>query len=55
MIRSGEADIALCGGAEAAIHRVSLAGFAAARALSSAYSDHPESASAPLTVTAMVL
>lgn len=26
MIRSGEADIALCGGAEAAIHRVSLAG-----------------------------
>ncbi len=36
MIRSGEADIALCGGAEAAIHRVSLAGFAAARALSSA-------------------
>ncbi|WP_224994024.1 beta-ketoacyl-[acyl-carrier-protein] synthase II [Klebsiella pneumoniae] len=47
MIRSGEADIALCGGAEAAIHRVSLAGFAAARALSSAYSDHPESASRP--------
>lgn len=47
MIRSGEADIALCGGAEAAIHRVSLAGFAAARALSSAYSDQPESASRP--------
>lgn len=45
--RSGEADIALCGGAEAAIHRVSLAGFAAARALSSAYSDQPESASRP--------
>ncbi len=47
MIRSGEADIALCGGAEAAIHRVSPAGFAAARALSSAYSDQPESASRP--------
>ncbi len=47
IIRSGEADIALCGGAEAAIHRVSLAGFAAARALSSAYSDQPESASRP--------
>ncbi|HBR1863789.1 TPA: beta-ketoacyl-[acyl-carrier-protein] synthase II [Klebsiella pneumoniae] len=44
MIRSGEADIALCGGAEAAIHRVSLAGFAAARALSSAYSAQPEAA-----------
>lgn len=47
MIRSGEADIALCGGAEAAIHRVSLAGFAAARALSSASSDQPEAASRP--------
>ena len=47
MIRSGEADIALCGGAEAAIHRVSLAGFAAARALSSASNDQPEAASRP--------
>ncbi len=43
----GEADIALCGGAEAAIHRVSLAGFAAARALSSASNDQPEAASRP--------
>ncbi len=51
----GEADIALCGGAEAAIHRVSLAGFAAARALSSASNDQPEAASRPLTATAMVL
>lgn len=55
MIRSGEADIALCGGAEAAIHRVSLAGFAAARALSSAYSASRKALPAPLTVTAMVL
>lgn len=31
MIRAGEVDVALCGGAEATIHRVSLAGFAAAR------------------------
>lgn len=31
MIRAGEADIALCGGSEAAIHRVSLGGFAAAK------------------------
>ncbi|WP_160108868.1 beta-ketoacyl-ACP synthase II [Pseudomonas izuensis] len=47
LIRSGEADIAVCGGAEAAIDRVSLAGFAAARALSSAYNDTPERASRP--------
>lgn len=47
LIRSGEADIAICGGAEAAIDRVSLAGFAAARALSSAFNDTPERASRP--------
>ncbi|WP_039055386.1 beta-ketoacyl-ACP synthase II [Enterobacter sp. Bisph1] len=47
MIRCGEADIALCGGSEAAIHRVSLAGFAAARALSSGFNDHPSAASRP--------
>ncbi|UVE16921.1 beta-ketoacyl-ACP synthase II [Pseudomonas sp. LS44] len=47
MIRAGEVDVALCGGAEAAIHRVSLAGFAAARTLSSAFNDRPESASRP--------
>ncbi|KAF1057199.1 MAG: 3-oxoacyl-[acyl-carrier-protein] synthase 2 [Pseudomonas citronellolis] len=47
MIRAGEVDIAVCGGAEAAIHRVSLAGFAAARALSSDFNDSPERASRP--------
>ncbi|ATE78963.1 beta-ketoacyl-ACP synthase II [Pseudomonas frederiksbergensis] len=47
LIRCGEADIAVCGGAEAAIDRVSLAGFAAARALSSGYNDTPERASRP--------
>jgi 3-oxoacyl-[acyl-carrier-protein] synthase II len=47
LIRAGEADIAVCGGAEAAIDRVSLAGFAAARALSSGYNDTPERASRP--------
>lgn len=47
MIRAGEVDVALCGGAEAAIHRVSLAGFAAARTLSSNFNDKPESASRP--------
>lgn len=47
LIRAGEADIALCGGSEAAIHRVSLAGFAAARALSSGFNDNPTEASRP--------
>lgn len=47
LIRAGEADIALCGGSEAAIHRVSLAGFAAARALSSGFNDNPAEASRP--------
>lgn len=47
MIRCGEADIAICGGAEAAIDRVSLAGFAAARALSSGFNETPERASRP--------
>ncbi|WP_367254266.1 beta-ketoacyl-ACP synthase II [Pseudomonas sp. stari2] len=47
LIRAGEADIAVCGGAEACIDRVSLAGFAAARALSSGYNETPERASRP--------
>lgn len=47
LIRSGEADIALCGGAEAAIHRVTLGSFAAARALSSGFNDRPREASRP--------
>ena len=47
LIRCGEADIAVCGGAEAAIDRVSLAGFAAARALSSGYNETPKRASRP--------
>ncbi len=47
MIRSGEADVAICGGAEAAIHQVSLGGFAAARALSTGFNETPENASRP--------
>lgn len=47
LIRSGEADVALCGGAEAAIDRVSLGAFAAAKALSTAYNDRPHQASRP--------
>lgn len=47
MILAGEADVAVCGGAEACIDRVSLGGFAAARALSSGFNDTPERASRP--------
>lgn len=47
LIRAGEADIAICGGAEACIDRVSLGSFAAARALSTAYNDDPGAASRP--------
>lgn len=47
LIRSGEADVAVCGGAEAAIHRVSLGCFAAARALSTGFNDRPHEASRP--------
>jgi 3-oxoacyl-[acyl-carrier-protein] synthase II len=47
MIRAGEADIAVCGGTEACIDRVSLGGFAAARALSTGFNDRPERASRP--------
>jgi 3-oxoacyl-[acyl-carrier-protein] synthase II len=47
LIRTGEADVAICGGAEACIDRVSLGSFAAARALSTNYNDTPAAASRP--------
>jgi 3-oxoacyl-[acyl-carrier-protein] synthase II len=47
LIRSGEADVAVCGGAEACIDPVSLGGFAAARALSTSFNDTPVRASRP--------
>ncbi|UZE31613.1 beta-ketoacyl-ACP synthase II [Pseudomonas asplenii] len=47
LIRSGEADIAICGGTEAAIDRVTLGCFAAARALSTGFADKPQEASRP--------
>lgn len=47
LILSGEADVAICGGAEACIDRVSLGGFAAARALSTNFNDQPKRASRP--------
>jgi 3-oxoacyl-[acyl-carrier-protein] synthase II len=50
MIRAGEADVALCGGAESCIERVSLGSFAAARALSTHFNDSPKRASRPFDV-----
>jgi 3-oxoacyl-[acyl-carrier-protein] synthase II len=47
LIRAGEADIAVCGGTEACIDRVSLGAFAAARALSTGFNAHPAQASRP--------
>jgi 3-oxoacyl-[acyl-carrier-protein] synthase II len=47
LIRSGEADVVVCGGAEACINRVALGAFAAARALSTGFNDEPEKASRP--------
>lgn len=47
LIRAGEADVAVCGGAEACIDLVSLGGFAAARAISTHFNDRPTQASRP--------
>jgi 3-oxoacyl-[acyl-carrier-protein] synthase II len=46
MIRSGQADVVVAGGAEACIHAITLAGFAQARTLSTR-NDDPLSASRP--------
>lgn len=50
IIRRGDADIALAGGTEAAITPISVAGFAAAKALTT-YNDTPERASRPFDLT----
>ncbi len=47
LIRAGEADVVVAGGAEACIDRVSLGAFAAARALSTNFNDTPQRASRP--------
>ncbi len=47
LIALDDADVMVAGGAEAAICRLGLAGFAAARALSTAFNDTPEKASRP--------
>jgi 3-oxoacyl-[acyl-carrier-protein] synthase II len=46
LLRLGRADVVVCGGTEAAIHPLPLAGFASMRALSSR-EDEPEAASRP--------
>ncbi|WP_338771830.1 beta-ketoacyl-ACP synthase II [Massilia sp. METH4] len=50
LIRAGEADIAVCGGAEACIDRVSLGSFAAARTMATNFNDEPTQASRPFDV-----
>ncbi len=47
LIALDDADIMIAGGAEGAVCRLGLAGFAAARALSTGYNDAPEDASRP--------
>lgn len=47
LIQTGDADVMIAGGAEAAVCRIGIAGFAAARALSTKYNDTPEEASRP--------
>ena len=47
IIQAGEADMMLAGGSEAAVCRLGIAGFAAARALSVNFNENPEKASRP--------
>jgi len=47
LIQLGDADVMVAGGTEAAICRIGVAGFAAARALSTAFNDNPPAASRP--------
>jgi 3-oxoacyl-[acyl-carrier-protein] synthase II len=47
LIALGDADVMVAGGAESPVCRISVAGFAACRALSTGYNDTPEKASRP--------
>jgi 3-oxoacyl-(acyl-carrier-protein) synthase len=47
LIALGDADVMVAGGAESPVNRISLAGFAACRALSTSFNETPERASRP--------
>jgi len=47
LVALGDADVMVAGGTESPINRISMAGFAACKALSTAYNDQPEKASRP--------
>jgi 3-oxoacyl-[acyl-carrier-protein] synthase II len=47
MIRSGEADVVVAGGAEACVEPLAVAGFSRARALATSFNDAPGQASRP--------
>ncbi|MDI9408788.1 MAG: beta-ketoacyl-ACP synthase II [Candidatus Pacebacteria bacterium] len=47
LIQWGDADVMIAGGTEAAISRIGIGGFAAARALSTGFNDNPTAASRP--------
>ncbi|CBI76233.1 3-oxoacyl-acyl carrier protein synthase II [Bartonella clarridgeiae 73] len=50
LIALGDADVMVAGGAESPVNRISLAGFAACKALSTGRNDEPERASRPYDV-----
>jgi len=47
MIMLGDADVMVAGGTESPVNRIAMAGFAALRALSTGFNDHPKRASRP--------
>ncbi len=47
LIQHGDADVMICGGCEAAVTRIGMAGFGNMKALSTKYNDAPEKASRP--------
>jgi hypothetical protein len=52
LIALGDADVMVAGGAESAVCRIGIAGFAACKALSTGFNDRPTKARVPMTRTA---